>query len=175
MQRDGPGALADGGKTTNLVRAPHLPHKTRKTKLKSLKWRSRLSNRTVREQGTFLDMISSWDLLMRRRLQPIRRIRVRVRGASQFGMFGIRLFSVALSCCTGAHRTFRETCAGSSRRERRSAPRTKLRSSISGSRARILRACHGLLALTCLMRLLRIALPNNFLAWRSRRTSGVAA
>ena len=76
MQRDGPGALADGGNTTNLVRAPHLPHKTRKTKLKSLKWRSRLSNRTVREQGTFLDTISSWDLLMRRRLQPIRRIRV---------------------------------------------------------------------------------------------------
>lgn len=99
----------------------------------------------------------------------------RVRGASKFGMFGIRLFSVPLSCCTGAQRTFRETCAGSSRRERRSAPRTKLRSSISGSRARILRACHGLLALTCLMRLLRIALPNNFLAWRSHRTSGVAA
>ena len=98
----------------------------------------------------------------------IRRIRVHTDRDS--GSFPVWILDG--SCRSGAQRTL---CAGSSRRERRSAPRTKLRSSISGSRARILRPCHGLLALTYRVRLLRTAQPSNFLAWRSRRTSGVAA
>ena len=172
MQRDGPGALADGGKTTNLS-ALRIFHKTR------IRQKFEVAQPPLEPNRSRTRYVFRHDFFMgssnATAATTYKADSRRVRGASQFGMFGIRLFSVALSCCTGAHRTFRETCAGSSRRERRSAPRTKLRSSISGSSARILRACHGLLALTCLMRLLRIALPNNFLAWRSRRTSGVAA